>query len=317
MVESFEDYQDLQGTGYEGREPVAPEAEFYHSVYIAGKTRKNHINVEEVAGKFQIRGVEYNLDSVNMVITHTKELLAKIVSQGGRDNIECFSFKEGAPPWYGTSRSPDGSARLCPQTSAERAVNDYCNPCRSQIIVGGIYCREDGSPVLNDENKPVFVFIRGKGTKYSNVSNYLSDMYKEDLPPIFDPPTDDSRAFEKAVVNNKRFVTNITKGTAQSSYGPKDVFVLQKGPLLQNEAVMNILKVSKQTVNQFNEKFDWSRGKQTSGYGAPTDQAAPEGVLPIDENPPGETPAEKPAEQAQPAAEASSDKTFSFDDIKF
>jgi hypothetical protein len=317
MTESFEDYQDLQGVGFEGREPVAPEDEFFHSIYIAGKTRKNHINVEEVAGKFQIRGVEYNLDEVNMVITHTKELLAKIVSQGGRDNIECFSFKEGGPPWYGTSRSADGSPRLCPQTSAERSLNDFCNPCRSQIVIGGIYCKADGSPVLNDDKKPVFLFVRGKGTKYSNVSNYLSDMFKEELTPIFDPPTDDSRAFEKAVVNNKRFVTNITKGTASSSYGPKEVFVLQKGPALQNEAVMNVLRISKQTVDQFNEKFDWSRGKQASGYAQPT---APEGVLPVDGEQPkteGEqaAPTEAPAEA--PAETPKSDKTFSFDDIKF
>lgn len=315
MVESFEEYQDLQGTGFEGREPVAPEDEFFHSVYIAGKTRKNHINVEEEAGKFQVRGVEYNLDQVNMVITHTKELLAKIVSQGGRDNIECFSFKEGGPPWYGTSRLSDGAARMCPMTSAERSLNDFCNPCRSQIVVGGILCSSEGAPVLNEGNKPVFVFVRGKGTKYSNVSNYLSDMYKEDLSPIFEPVTEQTKSFEKAVVNNKRFVTNITKGTAQSSYGPKDVFILQKGPALKNEGVMNILKISKQTVEQFNEKFDWSRGKQTSGYTQP--QEVPEGVLPVDE---GES--EKPAEQSptteeKPAEAPSSDKTFSFDDINF
>jgi len=316
MTDSFEDYQDLQGTGFEGREPVKPEDEFYHSVYIAGKTRKNHINVEELAGKFQIRGVEYNLDEVNMVITHTKELLAKVVTQQGRDNIECFSFKEGAPPWYGTSRMPDGGARLCPMTSAERAINDYCNPCRAQIVVGGICCKPDGSPVMNEDGKPVFVFIRGKGTKYSNVSQYLSDMFKEDLPPVFDPPTDESRSFEKAVVNNKRFVTNITKGTAPSSYGPKEVFVLQKGIALKNEAVMNILRISKQTVNQFNDKFDWSKGKQASGYVQP---AIPEGVLPIDgtTEQTNASPAQTQVQPDAPAEAPPSDKTFSFDDIKF
>ena len=97
---SYEDYADLMGTGHESREPVKPEDEFFHSVYIAGTTRKNHINVEELAGKFQVRGVQYNLDEVNMIITHTKDILAKIVTQNRRDSIECFSFKPGAPPWY-------------------------------------------------------------------------------------------------------------------------------------------------------------------------------------------------------------------------
>ena len=38
----FEEYADLEGTGHESREPIKPEDEFYHSVYLAGKTRKTH-----------------------------------------------------------------------------------------------------------------------------------------------------------------------------------------------------------------------------------------------------------------------------------
>ena len=122
---SFEDYQDLSGVGFTGgtNEPTAPEEEFFHSVYVAGKTRKNHINIEERSGKIQVRGVEYNLDEVNMVITHTKDILAKIkTDRNGKDTIECFSYKEGSAPWYGSSTLPDGSKRSCPLTSAERAA---------------------------------------------------------------------------------------------------------------------------------------------------------------------------------------------------
>ena len=142
MSQSFEDYQDLAGVGFQGGggEPVAPEDEFFHSVYIAGKTRKNHINVEEKSGKLQVRGVQYNLDEVNMIITHTKDVLAKIKNEQGRDNIKCFSYKEGSAPWFGTSQLADGSKRPCPLTSAERAANDFCNECRAQILVAGIYC---------------------------------------------------------------------------------------------------------------------------------------------------------------------------------
>ena len=103
--------------------------------------------------------------------------IVKIVQKNGRDNVECFSFKKGNPPWYGTTRLGDGSPRMCPQTSAERAVTDFCNPCRTQVIVAGIYCNADGSPILSEEKKPIFVFIRGKGMKFSNVSNYLSDCF--------------------------------------------------------------------------------------------------------------------------------------------
>lgn len=315
MSNSFEDFQDLADTGFQGGggEAVPPEDEFFHSVYIAGSTRKNHINVEEQAGKFQIRGVQYNLDEVNMVITHTKEILANIKSERGRDTIQCFSFKDGSPPWYGTSTLADGSKRQCPQTSAERSVNDFCNPCRAQIIVAGIYCKPDGTPILTEEKKPIFIFIRGKGTRYSNVADYLSDMFKEEFTPIFDPVTEQSKEFEKRVVNNKRVVTRITKGQKDTSYGNTvNVFVLQKGAELPKDSVMNILQVTKKTLDKFNDKFDWSKGKQASGYGS---KPKPEGVLTVDDQPSEEIPQE--SENDSDSGEQESGKKFSFDDITF
>jgi hypothetical protein len=310
---SFEDYQDLQGTGFQGGgdvKQVAPEDEFFHSVYIAGKSRKNHINIVEQVEKFQIRGVEYNLEEVHMVITHTKEILAKIKSEKGRDTIECCSFKEGQPPWYGTTVLGDGSKRVCPMNSTERAANDFCNPCRSQLIVAGIYCNENGSPILTEEKKPIFIFIRGKGMRYQNVSEYLNDRFKEELPPIFEPVTEQSMAFEKSVVNNKRFVVKITRTTATSQYQNEvNVFKLDKGVELPKDAVLKILKLSKDTVEKFNEKFDWTKrkGQTSSGYGS-----TPEGVLPME----AETaPQEDSGIPDEPAPKT--DKTFSFDDIDF
>ena len=314
---SFEDYQDLSGVGFTGgtNEPTAPEEEFFHSVYVAGKTRKNHINIEERSGKIQVRGVEYNLDEVNMVITHTKDILAKIkTDRNGKDTIECFSYKEGSAPWYGSSTLPDGSKRSCPLTSAERAANDFCSACRAQIIVAGIYCDAKGSPILTDAKKPIFVFIRGKGTKYSNVSNYLNDRYNEDLDPVFTPVTEQSKQFEKSVVNNKRFVTKLTQGKAPTQYGSEvNVFVLEKGVQIPNEAVLKILKLSKETVDKFNDKFDWSKGKQgtATGYGQ-----RPEGVMEIGEPVDQESSQEEPQKQSEPEGKAP-DKTFSFDDIEF
>jgi len=311
---SYEDYADLMGTGHESREPVKPEDEFFHSVYIAGKTRKNHINVEELAGKFQIRGVQYNLDEVHMIITHTKEILAKIVNKNRRDSIECFSFKQGPPPWYGTSRLPDNSPRPCPQTSNERAVDDYCNSCKAQILVAGIYCNPDGSPVLTEEKKPIFVFIRGKGVKYKGVSDYLGDMYKLELSPIFEPVTEDSTKFEKAVVNNKRFVTKITKGQTKTNYGDKDVFVLEKTAELPKDAVLKILEVSKNTLDKFNEKFDWSRRATATGYGQSQQEEKPEGVLSMDTSEPKE---ESKSEEPVEKKEEKPAQVFSFDDVNF
>ena len=310
----FEEYSDLGMTGFHGGggEPTAPEDEFFHSIYIAASNRKNHINIVEEADKLQIRGVQYNLTEVNLVITHIKEILAKVKSEKGRDSIECFSFKDGAPPWYGTTNLPNGNRRPCPQTSAERAVNDFCNPCRAQIIVAGIYCKPDGSPILTDEKKPIFVFLRGKGMRYSNVSQYLNDLYtEENLPPLFTPVTEQTKEFEKAVVNNKRFVTRITGDKEQSSYKSMvNIFVLDRGTQLDDNTVKNVLKLSKQTLSHFNEKFDWSKRKGVTGYGTP-----PEGVLPVDPEQTTSEESQTPGEVQ--ASSENTDKSFSFDDINF
>jgi hypothetical protein len=307
----FTEYSDLAETGHTSKEPTKPEDEFFHSLYIAGQMRTNHAQVQEMPGKLQIRGVEYNLSEVYFIITHTKEILAKIVEQNKQQRIECFSYKDGQPPWFGTTPLPNGSPRPCPMNSNERSLNEFCNPCRSQIIVAGIRCNEEGQPIMVD-NKPVFVFIRGKGMKYSNVSNYLSDLYKMDLPPIFTPPTDESKAFEKQVVNHKRFVTKISVGTAPSRYGDKMVFIMETGAKVPDETVKGLLKIAKKTKDKFKEKFDWSTGRTASTY-APSEggQKKPDEVMTIGDD---EEPDNEPQQQ-QEAAPPPESKPFSFDDI--
>ena len=253
---NFQEFEGLAETGFENQEPVKPEDEFFHAAYIAGQTRQNHVGINEEAGKLQIRGVEYNVPGINMIITHVKKVLTNTDPNAqGRNQTRCFSFKEGNPPWFGTSVLPDGSQRKCGSNSAERATDAFCKDCREQIIVAGIYCNEDGSPILNEEKKPTFIFIRGKGMKYDNVSTYLGNLFKEDMDPIFTPVTEESKKFEKIAVNNKRFVTIIGMGKANSAYGMKDVFTLTKGAKLANQTVVDILKITKKTKDKFNEKF--------------------------------------------------------------
>lgn len=306
---NMDEYAALAGTGFENKESVAPEDEFFHAVYIAGQNRKNHVNIEEKAGKLQVRGYEYNLDEVNMIITNVKDILVKSKTANNKESIECTSFKEGEPPWHGSSKLPNGSARECGLTSAERAANEFCNTCRAQILVAGIYCSPEGKPILKDE-KPVFIFIRGKGMKYSNVSTYLGELYKMDLDPIFTPVTEESTKFEKAVVNSKRFVTKITIGEANSQFGVKKVFELQNTIQLAKETVVNILKISKKTLEKFNEKFDWSKGRAAvSGYG---NQKPAEGVLTLDDAP-GSEGQQQSSESQESQKEEKKEGNTSFD----
>jgi len=311
-MKDFSEYAELGEVGFQGgAEQVAPEEEFFHSVYVSSSNRKNHINITEQVDKFQIRGVQYNLDEVNMIITHTKEILTKVKTERGKDTTECFSFKRGEPPWYGTSKLPNGQQRQCPQTSPERAVNDFCSSCRAQIIVAGIYCKADGSPILTEEKKPIFVFIRGKGMRYSNVSKYLGDLYSDDkIQPLIQPATDQTRAFEKAVVNNKRFITNITSTKEQSQYGNSvNVFVLNRGIQLDKNTVEKVLQLSKQTLNKFEEKFDWSKRRGVANYGQ-----AVEGVLSTTTD---ESPFVEESKENTKKEEPAGEQSFNFNDITF
>jgi len=310
---NYDEYADLADTGVEGgRKVVAPEDEFFHSVYIGGKTRTNHLGVVEYAGKIHVRGVQYNLDEVNMIITHIKDVFCKEKDVQNKRKTECFSFKKGEYPWYGTTRLPNGSPRPCPQTKVDRAVVEFCAPCKAQIIVAGILCSSDGIPVLTEEKKPYFVFIKGKGSKYNNVSEYLSDLYKLELSPIFEPADDRSKAFEKRVVNNKRFITRVTKGMASTNFGDKDVFVLTRGKELDKNVILKILDVSKNTMEKFYEKFDWSNKKVSPLSG---DTRPDAGVLSMEPSTPQKSTSELPTPEKPKVEEKKI--AFNFNSINF
>lgn len=259
----FSEYSDVLGDGgYDVKVPVAPEDEFFHAVYISGQQRQNALGGTEMPGKLQIRGLQNNLDEVNIVITHIKQVLVKsIQTKDGRgEKLECFSYQNGNPPWKGTS------GNICGKNSTERASNAFCKDCRSQIIISGLYLDEKtGRPFLTEDKKHVYVFIRGKGVKYGNIANYLSDLAKrDDLEPMVTPVTPESKEFEKRQVNHKRFITKITVGKQSTNYGMKDVFELNACSPLNIDNVKNILNKAKETMEQFKEKFDWSRGKSGS-----------------------------------------------------
>jgi hypothetical protein len=252
-------YDDLEDTGFITNEPSSPEKDFFHSIYISGKTRKNNVGVEEKPGKIQVRGVEYNKDDVYLIITHIKPVLMKVKRVGQRDNIECFSYQIGPPEnWKGTNGN-----RKCPRNSVERAANSWCNDCKSQLVVAGLYTDSNGKPITGEDNKPVFAFIRARGVKYQNVSNYLSDLSKLELPAITGAQDEEALKRERKLINHKRFVTKISVGKFETqSYGIKDVFVLEKGTQLPDDKIQGILNVAQKVIDKFHQKFDWSKNRQ-------------------------------------------------------
>ena len=177
------------------------------------------------------------------------------------------------------------------------------------MIVAGLLCNPDGSPIMGSDGKPAFGFIRAKGMKYGPVSEYLMSLYKMELPPLIKTGTDEaSKRFEKSVINHKRFVTCIKKGQASSQFGMKDVFNLSIGKQLPDDQVKNILRISKEVLPKFNEKFDWSKKAKGASSSSGGD------FVPFDSGQPQGQPA--PAPEPQKGPEPSVD-SFSFDDIKF
>jgi hypothetical protein len=247
---NVEDYEELMDMGFDRKKQKPPEEEFFHAVYISGQDRKNHIDIVEKAGNLQVRGVKYNLNEVHMIITTVKPIMAKI--RLGNDNqeiVECFSFMSGSAPYTGTS------GRTCPANSAERATVEYCKDCRSQLIVSGILCNEHGSPELGEDKKPIFIFIKGKGIKYSSIADYLTELQNENFTSLLE---EKYRDFEKRNLNNKKVVTKISIQEISTHYGPRKIFKLDRGIELPSNVVFDVLKISKKTLDAFQEKFDLS-----------------------------------------------------------
>jgi hypothetical protein len=322
----LDQYQELNSTGITGGgsgDQTPPEEEFFHSIYISGQNRQHQDGTMEEIGKLQIRGHSANHQDVYMIITHIKDVLNNESRENGRTNLKCFSFKESSqPPWYGSNSMPDGSPRVCPVTSKDRQATEFCQNCKAQIIVAGILCQPTGTPILDEEKKPVFVFIRGKGIKYGNVSDYLSELYQLDLDPVFNEEGDAIREFEKRVVNHKRFVTKISQATANSNYGVKMVFAFERLSEINKEFALELLDLAKNTMDKFREKFDWSKKKKNTA----TQKAAQDaGVVPMENtNAPANTPAPDQTLMQQPPTETKAEEkpeadsgTFSFKDIKF
>lgn len=320
----LDDYQELNTQGITAGgagEQTPPEEEFFKSIYIAGQNRSHENGVMEEIEKLQIRGHSFNHTEVFMIITHVKDILNNEMKQNGRTTSKCFSFKESSqPPWYGSNPTPDGTPRICPVTSKDRKAVEFCQNCKAQIIMAGILCQPTGTPVLDDEKKPIFVFIRGKGVRYGNVGDYLSSLYQLDLDPVFNEEGDAIREFEKRVVNHKRFVTKVTKTYVDTpNYGKKLAFAFEKTTEVKKDFAIELLDVAKNTMEQFRKKFDWSKKKKSS---APQDQKE-SGVMSMDGS--SKTPDENTGGSGDaPSDNAKTEGTtqgegvdFSFKDIKF
>ena len=302
-------YEDLMETGFAApNQPTSPEKEVFKAIYITGQPRTNDAEVDEEVGKLQVRGLMYNQDKVCMVISHVKSVLQNKPDQD--KGPVCFCYKPPNQEWVGTS------GKKCPKNRAEREQNSFCKTCRSIMIVAGLACDEDGNPITSldeetNERKPNFVFIRAHGMKYVPVNDYLSQMAQMDVEPAILPQnTDKDKEIEKQVVNNKRYITEITVGMTSGNYGQVQIFNLQMGEKLPDETVKKVLEMAKKSKEDFANKFDISKklknqGGQSSGYGDSKQETF------------GDAPTETPSSTNNESDQNKGNEASSFENISF
>ncbi len=242
---------DNRGVGAVSKKQVAPEDEIFHSVYISGKTRTNEMGQVEEAGKLQIRGVETNLDEVFCIILTSKLVNVNERKINGKQKLHCFSYRDTDP-------AVGLNGKVCP-LSGERDLDTWCKGCRTQLLVIGILTDVNGKPKLTENKKPIYVFVRAKGVKYSDASDYLFSLSELNIDPYFDNADEDQLIFEKNNINPMRVVTKIFKGTANSSHGQKDVFNFEICGEVPLKLVERLIKLNMEIVDEFDDKFNWGK----------------------------------------------------------
>jgi hypothetical protein len=248
------EYDDLimDDPGSMPSEPVDPKDEFFHSLYISGQERELEGGITEEANKLQVRGVKYNLSEVYCILTHVKKMQVNQTGNGRSSRLTCFSYQFGPRPYKGT----DGT--VCPETTKDREGVPHCSNCRANVVAAGVLTDKSGNPLLDEKKTPIFIFIRGKGIKYSGLSDYLFELYKQiDLVKI-----DENNEDKDRMLNRSKVVTKITKTKINTNYGDKFVFKYNMEMKLNKSVTEQILKLSAKTVEKFHEKFDWSRKKK-------------------------------------------------------
>ena len=111
----------------------------------------------------------------------------------------------------------------------------------------------------NQDKKPIYVFVRAKGVKYSAASDYLFSLGELNIEPYFDNPDEDQLAFEKNNINPMRVVTKIFKGTTTSSHGEKDIFNFETCGEVPLKLVERLIKLNMEIIDDFDEKFNWGK----------------------------------------------------------
>lgn len=262
-------------TVYEPKDEVAWEDEFFHSIYIGGKTRVEEKigNKKLFGGMLHIRGVSYNMDEVYIKPFYKRQILNNEVKNGKYDSTKCFSYAERDEE--GNQLSTSGF--FCPQTSLERKEIHWCSTCRTSIIIAGFLCDEIGKYILTEDGKPIHVFVKGTGSKVGDLMQYVFVSKDYDIPFLFpDVATDESNQQESSYFNIFRKIIKITVDEVpvyKSDNTPIDAknryaYKLEGGEDLSRDMIFKLLDYSQKIDDDLKAKFDYTENtlKNASKY---------------------------------------------------
>jgi len=295
------------------------DTSIFKSVYITGTSRRiEGTNEVEQIGKLQVHDTNIrNQDEICMIPMFAKRKLVKVRMDGMKEIVECFSYMKGEPPYKGTS------GRTCPNTSAQRDATVDCKGCRQRIILAGLLVTPEGKPIKDKDGEPIFVFLRGKGIKFMEIADYISECAKlpeSKLPSIREEVLKvkpnliikTKPEYEKPMLNFRRFICHVGVQQVETNFGTRYIYKLTRGKPLPTKVVIDLLLKTEELSEIFDAKFDLSLQQTYVDYEEDLTEAPPKfKEAPADQSTPFETEPQKPSQPetqtpSQPSSQPSS-----------
>ncbi len=132
-------------------------------------------------------------------------------------------------------------------------------------------------PRPGDPSKPALVYFKPTGVKMNNMIQYLNGIQDrvKDLPPLSDNPD-----FEKSEVSFRRFMVKVSLGSADTSHGPKQVFVFDPVKEIKSETVKSILDQCASMKDEFDKQFNYTDSVVSTSVTTTYGQSQPQSVPP-------------------------------------
>ena len=119
-------------------------------------------------------------------------------------------------------------------------------------------------PENEGEKKTALICFPCKGTKVGGVIEFLRELGKkaDELEPL-----SSNAEFNKTVITPRRFITEVTVGTAKTAHGDKYVYKFMPHKILPNETVKEIMDKSQALMDKFEKQYNKTSSVQLPSSG--------------------------------------------------